>query len=346
MYHFSKKHIWKGFHAPLLWRVAGVRLFFLIILAGCKQKDTTNANAPTPETRTPVTVTSLSYDPIEEFIELNATSAFLQKSYVKSNLTGYVKKVNIKPGDFVNNGQILFVLKTKEAEAIGNSVNHLNPDFKFSGVNTIAANTHGFIAELNHHEGDYVQDGEQLAVISDIKSFVFVMNVPYEDKPYVSIGKQVELSLPDGERLLGNISSAMPMMDSVSQTQSFAIRLNRPHIIPQNLVAKVKIVKIAKATASSLPKKAVLSNETLSEFWVMKMINDTTAIKVPVKTGIETGEKVEIVSPAFSPQDKILLSGNYGLPDTALVIVPPQDEVKNGLPSTGGSENNSKCLND
>ena len=320
---FCKKHIWKSFQVPLLWRGVGVRLFFfLTILSGCKQKDTTNADAATTETRTPVTVTSVSYDPIEEFIELNATSAFLQKSYVKSNLTGYVKKVNIKLGDFVNNGQTLFVLKTKEAEAIGNSVNHLNPDFKFSGVNTIPANTHGFIAELNHQEGDYVQDGEQLAVISDSKSFVFVMNVPYEDRPYVSIGKQAEVSLPDGERLQGIVQSIMPMIDSLSQTQSVALRVNLQHTIPQNLVAKVKIVKVAKAAASSLPKKAVLSNETLSEFWVMKMINDTTAIKVPVKTGIETGEKVEIVSPNFSPQDKILLSGNYGLPDTALVIVP------------------------
>ncbi|MEP6926876.1 MAG: efflux RND transporter periplasmic adaptor subunit [Ginsengibacter sp.] len=298
-------------------------LFFicLAILSSCKSKDAAVADEATTETRTPVTVTSLSYDPIEEFIELNATSAFLQKSYVKSNLNGYVKKVNIRLGDFVNNGQTLFVLKTKEAEAIGNSVNHLNPDFKFSGVNTIPSNTHGFIAELNHQAGDYVQDGEQLAVISDSKSFVFVVNVPYEDKPYVSIGKQVEIILPDKERLTGNVSSAMPMMDSISQTQSFAIRINSTHTIPQNLVAKVKIIKVSKAAAASLPKKAVLSNETLSEFWVMKMINDTTAIKVPVKTGIETGEKIEIVSPEFSPQDKILLSGNYGLADTAKVVV-------------------------
>jgi biotin carboxyl carrier protein len=319
---FCEKLIWKSFQGPPFWRGAGVRLFFfLTILSGCKQKDITNEDTAATETRTPVTVTSLSYDPIEEFIELNATSAFLQKSYVKSNLNGYVKKVNIKLGDFVNSGQTLFVLKTKEAEAIGNSVNHLNPDFKFSGVNTIPANTHGFIAELSHQEGDYVQDGEQLAVISDSKSFVFVMNVPYEDRPYVSIGKQVEVSLPDGERLQGIVQSIMPMIDSLSQTQSVALRVNLPHTIPQNLVAKVKVVKIAKATASSLPKKAVLSNESLSEFWVMKMINDTTAIKVPVKKGIETGEKVEIISPNFSPLDKILLSGNYGLPDTALVVV-------------------------
>ena len=296
-------------------------LVCLIILVKCKSKDPAPAEEAATETRTPVTVTSVRYGPIEEFIELNATSTYLQKSYVKSNINGYVKSVNIKLGDLVRPGQALFVLKTKEAEAIGNSVNRLNPDFKFSGVNAIPANEGGYIAELNHQAGDYVQDGEQLAVISNSKSFMFVVNMPYEDKPYIAIGKQVQLTLPDGERILGTVQSTMPMMDSASQTQAVAVRVNSSHSIPQNLVAKVKIVKVSKASAASLPKKAVLSDETLSQFWVMKMINDTTAVKMPVKTGIETGDQVEIVSPDFSPQDKVLLSGNYGLPDTALVVV-------------------------
>jgi multidrug efflux pump subunit AcrA (membrane-fusion protein) len=297
-------------------------LFALLsVIVSCKQKDTTDEDEATIKTRTPVTVTSMSYDPLQEYIELNATSSFLQKSYVKSNLIGYVKQVNIKIGDYVNKGQALFVLKTKEAEAIGNSVNKLNSDFNFSGVNTIPANSNGFIAELNHQPGDYVQDGEQLAVISDSKSFVFVMNVPYEDMPYVTVGKNVEIILPDKERLTGSVSSAMPMMDSVSQTQTFAIKANVSHNIPQNLVATIRIVKVSKTTAATLPKNSVLSNETQSEFWVMKMINDTTAVKVPVKKGLESGDRVEIVSPEFSPTDKILLNGNYGLSDTALVIV-------------------------
>ncbi len=162
-------------------------LTFCIMMLSCKQKDSADAESDTPETRTPVTVTSVSFDPIKEYIELNATASFLQQNYVKSNLNGYIKQANIKIGDYVNRGKTLFVLKTKEAEAIGNAVNKLNPDFKFSGINVISANANGYVTDLNHQQGDYVQDGEQLAVMSDAKSFVFVMNVPYEDKPYVSI---------------------------------------------------------------------------------------------------------------------------------------------------------------
>ncbi len=320
---FSKASIWNAIKA-----LTNISVFlfvsFLLMLASCKQKEpTVQAEEEATETRTPVTVTHVTYAPVEEFIELNATSAYLQKSYVKANLTGYVKKVNIKLSDFVNQGQPLFVLKTKEAEAIGNSINRLDPDFKFSGVITIHAGERGYISELNHQAGDYVQDGEQLAAIASSKSFQFVMNVPYEDRAYVTTGKKVELTLPDGERLLGTVQSIMPVMDSASQTQSVSVRVNPAHSIPENLVAKVKIVKVSKPAAALLPRKAVLSDESLSEFWIMKMIDDTTAVKVPVKTGIETGDNIEILEPDFSPGDKMLLSGNYGLPDTALVIASP-----------------------
>ena len=290
-------------------------------LLSCNSKDNADTTDETQETKTPVTVTSVSYEPIKEYIELNATSSFLQKNYIKANLNGYVQKVNVKFGDYVHIGQTLFVLKTKEAEAIGNAVNKLDPGFNFSGINYIKANSNGYIEQLDHQAGDYVQDGDQLAVISDSKSFVFVMNVPYEDRQYVSIGKDVEIIFPDKERINGTISSALPMVDSISQTQSFSVKVNLPHSIPENLIAKARIVKVSKAATATLPKESVLSDETQADFWVMKLMNDSTAVKVPVKKGIETEDKVEIVSPEFSPNDKILLTGNYGLPDTAGVIV-------------------------
>jgi multidrug efflux pump subunit AcrA (membrane-fusion protein) len=305
---------------------ASIKYFFLLpitlLFVSCKSKQVAETQEEDVKAHTPVTVTTIQYAPIEEFIELNATSAFLQKSFVKANLTGYIKTANIHFGSFVNTGNILFSLKTKESEALGNTINKLDPGFKFNGVNYVKAAASGYVTELDHQTNDYVQEGEQLAVISDIKSFVFLMDMPYEYKAYITSDKQVEVTLPDGERLRGIIQSSMPFADSVSQTQAVAIKVNAAHQIPPGLVAKVKIIKTSKASASSLPKPAVLSDETQSEFWVMKMINDSTAVKVPVKTGVETGDKIEILSPEFSPKDKILVTGNFGLPDTALVIVP------------------------
>jgi multidrug efflux pump subunit AcrA (membrane-fusion protein) len=298
-------------------------IIYLVILASCTNKEPVEEEMMQP-VQTPVTVTTVLQEPMEEFLELNATSVYMLKNYVKANANGYLQSAHVMPGQFVKAGQTLFTIKTKEAESIGNAVNRLDTSFKFSGTNGIRAGAAGFISQLNHQSGDYVQDGEQLAVISDGNSFVFLMELPYELRPYVKIGNRLEVQLPDGEKLPGLVSLLMPTVEAVSQTQSIVIKVNPGHTIPENLVAKVRILKIIRDRAISLPRAAVLSDETQSSFWIMKMTDSTTAVRVQIKKGIETKDRVEILSPVFSAQDKILLTGNYGLPDTAKVrIVQP-----------------------
>ena len=53
----------------------------------------------------------------------------------------------------------------------------------------------------------------------------------------------------------------------------------------------------------------------------MKILGDSMAVKVPVKKGIESMNRIEILSPIFTPSDKILISGNYGLEDSAKVKI-------------------------
>lgn len=292
-------------------------VFFLLF--SCNNKVTKEEEKADPET--PVTITNVSNEEMEDFVELNATSTYLQKWSVKSTLNGYLQSANVELNKYVGRGQTLYTVKTKEAKSIGNSINILDSSFKFTGTNRISAATSGFISQIDHQNGDYVQDGEQLAVITDVKSFVFLLDMPYELRPFMLNKKTLDMVLPDGEKLVGTISGNMPSMDSVSQTQRIILKVNAGHPIPENLIAKVKVVKSSKSNAVSLPKAAILTDETQGEFWVMKMLNDSTAVKVTVKKGIETNERVEILSPSFSSADKVLVTGNYGLGDTAKVKI-------------------------
>jgi multidrug efflux pump subunit AcrA (membrane-fusion protein) len=296
-------------------------IFFLLpVLFSCHSKKEESAAIEETEITTPVTLTEASNGAMAEYIELNATSTFLNKGYVKASANGYIKSVNAQIGKMVGGKQVVFVLKTKEAESIGNTINLLDTSFRFSGIINIRAGTTGYITELNHQAGDYVQEGEQLAVISDIKSFVFILNLPYELRPFVLNKKEVELQLPDGKFLQANISSVMPTVDSVSQTQNIVLTVN-DKTLPTNLIAKVKVTRVAKTNTVSLPKQSVLSDEAQMSFWVMKVIDSTTAVKIPVRKGMEAGDRIEILTPSFSPNDKFLLTGNYGLADTAKITI-------------------------
>ncbi|WP_299286286.1 HlyD family efflux transporter periplasmic adaptor subunit [uncultured Mucilaginibacter sp.] len=298
----------------------------LVSLFSCKSKPAEPAeeDVPAADAQTPVTVTTIGQDALTDYTDLNARSVYLLKSFVKANINGYLRQVNVQPGKYVSRGQLLFSLQTKEARSIGNSINVLDSTFHFSGLGRIKATQSGFISELNHQQGDYVQDGEQLAVITDKSSFVFLMQLPYEMRAEVKEHQPVDLTLPDGEKLRGEVTLSMPTVDTLSQTQGIVVRVKAANNIPENLIAKARIVKSSSQHAQSLPKSAILSNETQTEFYVMKLINPTTAVKIPVKKGIETNDRIEILSPRFAAEDKIVVTGNYSLPDTAKVkIVQP-----------------------
>ena len=298
----------------------------LVSLFSCKSKSAEPAeeDVPAADAQTPVTVTTIGQDALTDYTDLNARSVYLLKSFVKANINGYLRQVNVQPGKYVSRGQLLFSLQTKEARSIGNSINVLDSTFHFSGLGRIKAAQSGFISELNHQQGDYVQDGEQLAVITDKSSFVFLMQLPYEMRAEVKEHQPVDLTLPDGEKLRGEVTLSMPTVDTLSQTQGIVVRVKAANNIPENLIAKARIVKSSSQHAQSLPKSAVLSNETQTEFYVMKLINSNTAVKIPVKKGIETNDRIEILSPRFAAEDKIVVTGNYSLPDTAKVkIVQP-----------------------
>jgi multidrug efflux pump subunit AcrA (membrane-fusion protein) len=294
------------------------------ILSSCQSKKTEETIIEEEqETITPVTVTSIATETMDEYIELNATSTFLQQGFVKASANGYVQSVNAQVGKMVSSQQRVFVLKTKEAQSIGNAINALDSTFKFFGIINIKAGTTGYISEINHEPGDYVQEGEQLAVVNDVNSFVFILNLPYELRQYVMNKDFVELLLPDGKKMMARIASAMPIVDSASQTQNIILKVNEKNL-PINLIGKVRVIKTEKINAVSLPKQSVLSDETQTNFWVMKLIDDSTAAKVPVTKGLAINDRIEIISPKFLTSDKFLLTGNYGLADTARIKIVEQ----------------------
>lgn len=71
----------------------------------------------------------------------------------------------------------------------------------------------------------------------------------------------------------------------------------------------------------AVPKSSVLTDDVQSEFWVMKLINDTTAVKTIIEKGLENDKWVELKSNNISLKDRLLTSGNFGLSDTASVKI-------------------------
>jgi multidrug efflux pump subunit AcrA (membrane-fusion protein) len=281
------------------------------------QEDTVSAVNPKTQVTIANVVDTLT---LNDDVTLNATASYLLKSDVKANTTGYITRVTVKLGDRVRKGTVLFGLQTKEARAIGNTINQLDPSFRFNGSTQVLSPATGYVAMVNHQIGDYVLDGDVLATITDANSFGFVMDVPYEYLNIFKTRKSVLLSLPDGMELTVKVSKVMPSVDPVAQTVKILLKVPPSENIPENLIGNVTF---SKQTAYGLvvPKTAVVTDETQSSYWVMKLLNDTTAIKTPIQKGLEVDKWVQVKSGNLSVTDRVVTSGNFGMGDTAAIII-------------------------
>ena len=310
------------FIKPLYW----IGFFLVLLLTGCGSSSTSDTTtqadaADAPRPKTPVEVTTVKADSFRVEKTFRGMTYYLTSGDIKSPIAGYVTKVYVKIGDQLRKGSPLFGLQTKESYALGGK-NYLNdPTLKNIGKLTIRAPDAGLVTLVQAEENEYVQDGAVLASFSAPDMFVFLIEVPAEQDSAVHIGSVCRIQLPNGRRIGGRITRTLAITDSLSQTERFVVKPDHPVVLPARLQLSITFTNQEHTNAQSLPKEAVLSNELQTDFWVMKLINDTTAVRVPVKTGIQRETRIEILSPRFRPQDRFVSKGGYGLADTATITI-------------------------
>ena len=257
---------------------------------------------------------------MSEYINLNANTVYQKQEIVRVTFQGYIDKSYKNIGDKIQQNDLLFLIKTKEADAVNdNKVDLTNKEF--GGIVKIFARTDGVLTELDHQTGDYVADGDQLAVIVDPLSLRVLLEVPFQYAKSVSANNSYTILLPDGKECTGHIIRIVPTIDPVNQTQKYILQLNNGFELPANLNVTVKIPVKTSNDAFTLPKSSVMSNETQTEFWVMKISDNNTAVKVNIKKGIENDNLIQIIEPQFSLNDKFISEGAFGLPDTAKIQI-------------------------
>jgi hypothetical protein len=214
----------------------------------------------------------------------------------------------------------LFQIKTKEAEAAQN-ISDSSTGKMFSGTVPVKAKSSGILIQMNHNAGDFVADGEQLAVIANPSSLEILLNVPYQNVSQVRLNSDCILVLPDFQKIAAKVIKKIPSVDAVSQTQTFMLHSSEMRSLPENLNVLVRIPVKTVPQALVVPKSAIFCDETQENFWVMALYNDTLALKIPVTKGIENDSIVQVLSPAVSNGLSIVNSGGYGLPDSAKVFI-------------------------
>jgi Fe-S cluster assembly iron-binding protein IscA len=289
----------------------------ILFLTSCGKSEEQNAASESKGIE--VTVGNPVKKKLTEYTSLNANTVYQKQEIVRATFQGYIDKTLKNIGDNIKEDDVLFLIRTKEADA-ARSIKDQNVK-QFDGDVNITARTNGVLTQLDHQTGDYVSDGDQLAVIVDPQSLRIMLEVPFEFANHINNNDQFVIQLPNGKNVSARIDKKIPSIDPLNQTQKFILTMNEKVDLPANLNVDVQVPVKSFSDAVSLPKSAVMSNETQTEFWVMKMLNDSTAVKLDIKKGIETDSLVQVLEPKLEGNERFVTDGAYGLPDTAKVSI-------------------------
>ncbi len=268
-----------------------------------------------------VSITKPVLGNIESSLILNGKTVIYKKNQEPAPISGYISSVKVKFGDRVESGQVLFEIQTPENKAMEQSGNKNEGIGEFGKIN-VKASTSGIVNEpILLGSGAFVTEGSVLCTIADLNDLQVRVNVPFEYHNVIKAGGRCSLQLPDHTQSSGTVISVRPFIEERSQTQEVLVKPSGVHSWPENMNLTVSFLKDNVSETLLLPKKALLTNETQDEFWVMKMLNDSLALQVPVETGIKTDSLVEIITGDFGINDIIILEGGYGLEDSSLVTI-------------------------
>lgn len=297
-----------------------VSAFVYFALGSCQTKPVENEEELIVP-KASVSVTSPQVGSVESRITLNGQTVLYRKNQEPTPISGYITAIHIQFGDVVKAGQVLFEIQTPENKAMEQSETG-NSELSEFGKISVKATTSGIIsAPLLLGTGAFVSEGSVLCTIADLNDLQIRVNVPFEYHATVKPGTKCTLLLPDHTTSTGSVISVRPFVDESSQTQEVLVKPAGQHFWPENMNLTVSFQKENTTETLLLPKKALLTNETQDEFWVMKIIQDSVAIQVPVETGIRTDSLVEIKAGEIAPGDVIILEGAYGLEDNSLVTI-------------------------
>lgn len=290
---------------------------FLLLMLSCHQqksrKETVSTGLPLVSTVHPI------IGDIQKQDFLNGQVFYFNKTTLTSPVTGYITDVKTVLGNRVNKGNLLFKIQTKESKALQNANVSIPNEF---GIIPVLANTSGFINTLNISEsGVFISEGNTMATIVKTADLLIQVNAPFNFSELLQSKKSVDIELPDQEILTASFYKALPIVDPVSQTQQILFKLKEFKPLPENLNVIVRFTSLDKKNSILLPKDAVLTNETQDEFWIMKVSKDSLALKIPIKKGLESNGKIEILKPELSTSDVIIQRGAFGLPDSTKVKI-------------------------
>lgn len=188
--------------------------------------------------------------------------------------------------------------------------------------NTLSAPFDATICLRNVSIGDYVNPGQQLVNLEDIKMLKVDFRMPEIYLDALKTGQKIEVKIDAfaGQVFTGEVYAIDPRVDVNGRTVVLRARLpNEGGVLRPGLFARVNLLVSRNETALLIPEQALIPQGT--DRFVYRVV-DGKAAMTKVKTGQRRTGQVEVLE-GLSADDVIVTAGQMKLrPDMAVNTIP------------------------
>ena len=201
---------------------------------------------------------------------------------------------------------------------------------------TIVSPVEGFVGKRHLDPGAFVNSNNPVVSVVDIRFVRLVVNVVERDLSRIATGAtgEVEVDAFPGDTFSGHVARIAPVLDPATRTAEMEIEIaNRDFRLKPGMYARVRLTTQRKPNVLVVPRNALVDIDGRRGVFVPVAPEPapaagppgargpgTQARFVPVDTGIQEGERVEILS-GLREGDRIVTTGAAAVQDGDPLIV-------------------------
>lgn len=329
-------------------RLTTLAAIFLLLPTGCGQQKEESEATSAATIRVPVKVSHIVRGSIESVVTAVGITDAVRKEKIFSPIAGRVISLKVLEGSRVRAGDVMLILRTKEAQAAIEGAQSL---MRFAVSERqkqeaqrareladslkpeilVKASFDGIVASRDITEGEFVGDQVELLTLIDVSTIVFMADVP------ISSISSIHSGLPARVRFLqlsvGQVSAAVDAISPEAdlQSQSVKVRLrfhslteSQQRLLIANVPGTAEIITGTHRNVLLTDRSTLLHDDETDTYSVVAMTQDSVARVVPVTVGLQTDSLVEVHSDLLHAGESVIMRGQYALTDSTRVRVESQ----------------------
>ncbi|HEY6929101.1 MAG TPA: efflux RND transporter periplasmic adaptor subunit [Thermoanaerobaculia bacterium] len=302
-----------------------------------KRKDAEQPEPGPAAAAVPVRTAEVTRANLVETVDAPGKTVALVQQKVRAPFAGTLVELSVVDGDIVHRGQVVGTIVSRESEAALSGAREMAREahtsaekedadraLKLAEKNLVrapvSASTTGRVLSHAASQGDRVSEDQEILSVEDSSSIVFVADVPQASVSRIRPGQPVEIEIGGRPQPLhGVVHVLLPSANPADFTAAVRIDISdgrEPLALGMFGTAKTTVGRRERVLV--VPDAALIRDD-VSGVTRVAVERGGHARWIAVKTGIQSGGQTEIVSGDLKEGDRVIVSGQVGLPEGAPV---------------------------